>query len=80
MLLSKNPSVLDKYIEQTTDEFSEEARMQTRKRDSDDDEGAAFGYTKDYYSLQISEGKHAYTQHGANPCKYDMLLASLDAQ
>ena len=56
--------MLEKYIEQTTDEFAEEARRQTRKRDSDDDEGAAFGYTKDYYILHISKGKNAYTQHG----------------
>ena len=40
VLLSKNPSLLEKYIEQTTDEFAEEARMQTRIRDSNDDEGA----------------------------------------
>ena len=36
-LLSKNPSLLEKYIEQTTDEFAEEARSRKRKRDSDDD-------------------------------------------
>jgi len=37
-LLSKNPSLLEKYIEQTTDEFAEEARSLKRKRDSDGDD------------------------------------------
>ena len=36
-LLSRNPSLLDKYMEQTTDEFAEEARSRKRKRDSDAD-------------------------------------------
>lgn len=36
-LLSKNPSLLEKYREQTTDEFAEEARSRNRKRDSDAD-------------------------------------------
>jgi hypothetical protein len=36
-LLSRNPSLLEKYIEQTTDEFAEEARSRKRKRDSDAD-------------------------------------------
>ena len=35
VLLSRNPSLLEKYIEQTTDEFTEEARRRKRKRDSD---------------------------------------------
>jgi len=36
VLLSKNPSLLEKYIEQTTDEFAEdEARSRKRKRDGD---------------------------------------------
>jgi len=39
VLLSKNPSLLEKYIEQTTDEFAEHARSRKRKRDSDDDNG-----------------------------------------
>ena len=38
-LLSKNPSLLEKYIEQTTDEFAEEARSRKRKRDSDANNG-----------------------------------------
>jgi hypothetical protein len=39
-LLSRNPSLLEKYIEQTTDEFAEEARSRKRKRDGDaDNEG-----------------------------------------
>ena len=42
VLLSKNPSLLEKHIERTTDEFAEEARSRKRKRDtstrSDDDE------------------------------------------
>jgi hypothetical protein len=42
VLLSRNPSLLEKYIEQTTDEFAEEARSRKRKRDtstrSDDDD------------------------------------------
>jgi cytochrome c553 len=34
VLLSRNPSLLEKYIEQTTDEFAEEARQRKRKRDN----------------------------------------------
>jgi hypothetical protein len=34
VLLSKNPALLEKYIEQTTDEFAEEARSQKKKRDA----------------------------------------------
>ena len=37
VLLSKNPSLLEKYIEQTTHEFAEEAMSRKRKRDSDAD-------------------------------------------
>jgi len=37
-LLSRNPSLLEKYIEQTTDEFAEEESRRKRKRDSDDDD------------------------------------------
>ena len=36
-LMLRNPSLLEKYIEQTTDEFAEEARSLKRKRDSDGD-------------------------------------------
>ena len=36
-LLSRNPSLLEKYIEQTTDDFAEKKRSQKRKRDSDDE-------------------------------------------
>jgi len=39
VLLSRNPSLLEKYIEQTTDEFAEEVMSQKRKRDSNDDNG-----------------------------------------
>jgi len=42
-LLSKNPSLLEKYIEQTTDEFAEEARIRKRKRDGDDDNDGGGG-------------------------------------
>jgi len=38
-LLSRNPSLLEKTIEQTTDEFAEEERSRKRNRDSDDDNG-----------------------------------------
>jgi hypothetical protein len=38
VLLSKNPSLLEKYIEKTTDEFAEEARSRKRKRDGDNDD------------------------------------------
>ena len=31
VLLWKNPSLLEKYIEQTTDEFAEEARSRKKK-------------------------------------------------
>jgi len=45
VLLSRNPSSLDKYMEQTTDEFAEEARSRKRKTDSDaDNEGDNDGY------------------------------------
>jgi len=37
VLLSRNPSLLEKYIEQTTDEFAEEARSRKRTRDSDNE-------------------------------------------
>ena len=37
VLLSRNPSLLEKYIEQTTDDFAEEAISRKRKRDSDAD-------------------------------------------
>ena len=37
VLLSRNPSLLEKYTEQTTDEFAEEARSRKRKRDSDNE-------------------------------------------
>jgi len=37
VLLSKNPSLLEKYIEQTTDEFAEDERSRKRKRDGDND-------------------------------------------
>ncbi len=37
VLLSRNPSLLEKNIEQTTDEFAEEAISRKRKRDSDAD-------------------------------------------
>jgi len=39
-LLSRNPSLVERYIEQTAHQFTEEARMGTRKRkrDSDDDD------------------------------------------
>jgi len=38
VLLSKNPALLEKYyMEQTTDEFAEEARRRKRKRENDDD-------------------------------------------
>ena len=37
VLLSRNPSLLEQYIEQTTDgEAAEEARSRKRKRDGDD--------------------------------------------
>jgi hypothetical protein len=39
VLLSRNPSLLEKYIEQTTDEFAEEVMSRKRKRDSNDDNG-----------------------------------------
>jgi len=37
VLLSRNPSLLEKYIGQTTDEFAEEARSRKRIRDSDNE-------------------------------------------
>ena len=36
VLLSRNPSLLEKYIEQTKDEFAEEVRSRKRERDGDD--------------------------------------------
>jgi len=40
VLLSKNPPLLEKYIEQTTDEFAEEARSRKRKKGFDNDDEA----------------------------------------
>ena len=39
-LLSRNPSLVERYIEQTTHQFAEEARTERRKRkrDVDDDD------------------------------------------
>ena len=37
VLLSRNPSLLEKYIKQTTDEFAEDARSRKMKRDSDNE-------------------------------------------
>jgi hypothetical protein len=43
-LLSRNPSILGKYIEQATDEIAEEAKSRKRKRDGDgDNEGGYDG-------------------------------------
>ena len=39
VLLSKNLALLEKYIEQHTNQFAEEASRLNRKRDSDDDHG-----------------------------------------
>jgi hypothetical protein len=48
-LLSRNPSILGKYIEQATDEIAEEAKSRKRKRDGDgDNEG---GYDGDVDEL-----------------------------
>jgi len=40
VLISRNPSLVEKYIEQTTDEFAEEEEEErSRKRDIDNDSG-----------------------------------------
>ena len=38
VLLSENQSLLEKYIEQTTNEFAEDARSRSREMDRDNDE------------------------------------------